>query len=431
MSDWDEMRPHPKVITGGLRKNWDEEERVFASVAPLFSRKIAPANTRQREVLYVFESEPEPVKLAEKSLENPAAEAGKPKNFVESSIVGGHHKIGPPTMQPESESEEPMSTTPNTPKDDILDDILGVSETKAEPKVASSPTPARADGADVFDFDTSPKPAALQSADPPKAKDLDTEISAQMSAVAAEVRASKKSESAPKMKTETKEGEFDNEKFAKVLATVDRMLERTVNVDLDYLLATLKDYVVTWEVDHLRERPNVVTDKMLDIQAKRTSLFAVTYHVIPAYYAMKHAADYITDAGIECSTASNREKRQAQVLFATADFWVRFAKVVSTKETIDYTIKLLDQQYECVSRLISGWQVQNKIGEISRSGLPFEPSVEPQQPQQMQAPAPSAPTQRPVAPQGLTSDKFKQLESFDPTKKQQQVSISGTMEVDF
>ena len=340
-------------------------------------------------------------------------------------------------MQPESEFEEPMPTTPSTAKDDILDDILGISETKAEPKARSQPTPtnpvgvmaAKEDG-DIFDVDTTPKPAPLQPAEPPRTKDLDTEISAQMGAVAAEVKESKKADPVPKTKADTKGGEFDNERFAKVLATVDRMLERLVNVDLDYLLVSLKDYSVTWDVDHLRERPNVVTDKLLEIQAKRTSLFAVTYHVIPVYYAMKRAADYITDAGIECSTASNREKRQAQVLFATADFWVRFARVVSTKEAIDYTIKHLDQQYECISRLISGWQVQNKIGEISRGALPFEPdgSFQPQQPQ---APAPSVPTQQPVAPQGLNNDKFRQLETFDPTKRQQQVSISGTTEVDF
>src|SRR3989304_8232776 len=109
---FDEMRAHPEPAKAGLRENWDEAERSYAAAALVFPQEIVPANKRQRETVYVFESEPAVPELSkEKIFEQ---KEGKPKNFVESNGVGDQHKIGSPAMQPKSEFEEPMPTTQST-----------------------------------------------------------------------------------------------------------------------------------------------------------------------------------------------------------------------------------------------------------------------------------------------------------------------------
>ena len=404
MSTFDEMKAKPaSTLKGGLRLSWEKEEAKFAKTMPYFLSLLYKYRAEEKEILYVFKPDlPVEKQQQEKNL---VGKEGKNQNTVESNSVRGLSQIGSPTIQPDSEVQM------NTPASDPLDDILGISEKPdtSKPKEDSDP----------FDLDStsscSPIPAT------PHIDKLDEEVRTQMGAVAAELKASRKPDlpAIPKMRVDNKEGELDQEKFAKVIDTANRMLEKLPDIDLDTIIKVLPEYAVTWEVDHLRERPNILTDKLLEIQAKRDSLFASSYHVIPVFHAMKKAADYIVDAGVDCSSASNKEKRQAQILMATSDFWVRYAKVVSTKEAIDYSHQHLEGQYECISRLISLLQLQNKIGDINRGALPFEPDPEPPKPEQSQAPVPVNPS------------KHKELETFDPTKKVVQAEHSGTQEVEF
>jgi hypothetical protein len=154
------------------------------------------------------------------------------------------------------------------------------------------------------------------------------------------------------------------------------MLARLPDFDLDSLMNTLGEYSVNLDLDYLRENPHILSDRLLEIQAKRDALFAATLRLTPLVSSMKSAYNYYMDVGISCSTESSKDKRMSQIMKAIPQFLVRFSDVNRTKESVDHTFQHLEGQYECISRLITVYQIKNKVGDISRGAMPYVPREE-------------------------------------------------------
>ena len=159
--------------------------------------------------------------------------------------------------------------------------------------------------------------------------------------------------------------------FQKISNTAERMLAGLPDVDLQTIMDSMGTYSVCLDLDHLRQNQSVLTDKMCEIQAKRDELHTRTLYLCPLYFSMKSASDYYCDAGIVCSLASSKEKRVAEIKIRIPEFWKRYSDVIRTKEIIEKTALHLDRQYECISRLITGFQMKNQVKEISRGEMPF------------------------------------------------------------
>lgn len=168
---------------------------------------------------------------------------------------------------------------------------------------------------------------------------------------------------------------FNMQRFEKVRATAQQMLDWLPQQDLSSIMNSLPNYVAELNLDYLREHQNELTDKLMEVQSKRDSLHAVVVRVTPAFYNSKSAADYFTTAGLDCSTASSKDKRVAQIKFVIPEFWINHAKIIATMETVQKVFDHLAGQYECISRLITGWQTKMKISDIARGEEAYEEPV--------------------------------------------------------
>lgn len=418
---FDSMRLKPEAASSYLRTDWSTEEEAFRVSIPEFRKSIEICNSVLENPPYDYEPEKKSAPETVASKEVPKASEDSPKKLqdgrtdaVECIPVQRSHSD--PDMQPARPTQQeyvlntsnvdPFDDNPsNQPKNKQSDDIFDfVEKPTTTPSVIAEQKPApqaKAETKDVDPFDdfvvpqnSSPAPAATPISPPPiQAEAPKPAAFCGTPAPAAEPAQPAKLESVPpsaavaehprkqsslKPHGETKSGAeamegFDADRFEHVKATVAEMLEGCPDIDLDRLLNALSEYSVSLDLDYLRENPHVLTDKLLEIQAKRDTLHAQILRLSPLVVSMRHASEYFNSVGVTCSTASSREKRLAQVNFIISDFLIRLSKVDRTNTSVEHTFKHLADQYELCSRLITGYQIKTKIGEISRGEMPFDP----------------------------------------------------------
>ena len=356
---FEEIREKPIPIAS-LRENWDAEEQKFSNNLTNFTLSMAFCN-ECKEPLYAYKKEEkvetQPVIQKEVPIKEEKSEEKIKEAIgvsVESNNVRGISQIGPLTLQPLLRRESTLSTQ-NSFDDMFVKPTPPKVETKPEIDVFDPPKKiATVDAKDVFDTSSE---LSEDFVSPKKADSIPFEVDI--------TKGTKK-------ETKVKEIEsFDEDTFAKIKHTADDMLAGLPEVDLQTIMNSMGEYSVCLDLDHLRENQSL-TDKILEIQAKRDELHTRTLYLTPLYYSIKSAADYYCDAGIICSMGSSREKRVAEIKLRIPEFWKRFSDVIRTKEVIEKTASHLDGQYECISRLITGFQQKNRVGEISRGAQPFE-----------------------------------------------------------
>lgn len=435
------MRDRPVQKTHGLRSDWSMEENRFKAGVQDFLKSIEIGNPVLDDPPYVFDPEkkcdievvadkevPEKTNKKDKKVQDEA------NHSVELATVQGAN-VASPALQPARPLHQEYILS--KPDSDPFDSIIESNKSSNYSKPSD----------DFFDVLEQPKQPVAPPAPAEVKKIAATNIAAAVEKApdAAKPKSSTHGES--KASQEAMEG-FDVDRFEHVMGTVNRMLAGLPNVDLDKLLNSLGEYSVCLDLDHMREQPNILTDKLLEIQAKRDSLHSRTMQLTPLFHSMKHAADYFESVGINCSVASSKEKRLAQIKFHEPDFWVRLSNVNRTKASVEQTFQHLEGQYECISRLITGAQLKAKIGEISRGEMPFDPPYKVVQPQAqpVQPPMPTGIMATGTAPKKDIDDdfvnrqfsqpatgqsKFENLETFKPKvdkKTTSQNFVSGEAE---
>jgi len=495
---FDEMRSRPETVMKPLRSDWSEEEKRFSVGLDAFRKSIEIANVLLENPPYTYSSEKitSPETVVDKGVSSAAKNLPKlvqdeRTQTVECNSVQGPY-VGSSTPQPARPTQQesvlslpeidPFDESASTKTDiKVSDDLFDFRDKPITKPVVVEQKPApqpKAETKTVDPFDefvapsiSSPAPAAIpaipqplpveaivQSASAPAVEPAQSAKLAEVppSAAVADIPKSKKSSNVLKPHGETKSGleameGFDAERFEHVKATVAEMLEGTPDIDLDKLLNSLGEYSVNLDLDYLRENPHVLTDKLLEVQAKRDSLHAQILRLSPLVVSMRHASEYFDKVGTSCSTASSKDKRLAQVYFIISDFLVRASKVDRTHTNVEHTYKHLADQYELCSRLITGYQIKSKIGEISRGEMPFDPpykivpaagKIQIVHPDVVEAPKPTLVAKATGTPpkdevedkllsrelsQPVSAKKFENLDSFDSGSKPPRKTITPSI----
>lgn len=415
---FDDMREKPQPKNFGLRTDWSLEEKRFQDGLKDFHESIAISNSVQEDPPYRYDPEKiiKPEVIADKEVPKQPEKSSKKvqdeANVSVESVTVQRSNVDSLTIQPMRPTQQESVLSKNSdPFDDVIisknspenymanDDLFGDFEQPKKPAAKeTTPTKVLKPVEDFEDFippkPSTPAPAANPIVSPPTpVASISVAAPAASSAPSAKptvcenanvhvgaAQAELSIKSNP-MEDFTKfqipkpgnlEG-FDYVGFAAVCETVLLMLRGCPNLDLDYLQNNLGEYSVNLNLDHYRERPHILADCLLAIQAKRDSLHAESLRLTPLKVSFKHAAEHIETAGLDCSSESSKEKRSAQLHRVIPEFWVRYARVDTCCVLVEKTFMHLEGQYECISRLITFQQMQNKIGNISRGEMPYEP----------------------------------------------------------
>lgn len=506
---FDELREKPRPKTSGLRSDWSAEENKFRDGHQNFIQCIEVGNPVLASPRYVFDPkkcDAEPVDGKQVRGEIPKKSPtvqDQPASTVELADVRGPN-VASSTIQParplhqeyvlSTPNSDPFDSDPfeeknslnkgnesasksNKPEnyakksdDDFFDTLVEQSK-----KPAAAPAPMKKAAADVLDdlFSSPPKvtssPASAASPSPPPptpavattAPATETAQPAKPAAPTSAPAGAAHGDNISKEKTPSIQGAdvfgieplhlegFDLERFKKISDTAAEMLEGCPNIDLDFLMNSLGEFSICLDLDHLRENPQLLTDRLLEIQSKRDSLHAQILRLTPIKISMKSAAEYIETAGLDCSSASSKEKRLAQIMSLIPKFWVRVSRVNRTSANVESTFEHLAAQYECISRLITGYQIKLKIGEITRGAEPYteRPSIPFDPPYRISPPQSPPPTPKAPPTASVNDDflnrsmsqpatgsgagtKFKNLESFNsgvkPAKKTTEQNLGTT-----
>jgi hypothetical protein len=380
-----------------VQTDWSAEEQSFKTNHPAFLEKIKSVNVLQ-EPLYEYQPDPTPEeKNSEKNLKN---QQEVRTLAVESDIVRGPN-CGSSSLQPPQPAQLELRVS--------TDDIFDVSPSK--PNISAS---------SVSDdpFDLGPAPSPIPASNNEAAKPADKKPTTKLQqpsapptqatpAVQKPVEEVKSAASSPVKQAEplcvpaksedVLEG-FNFQKFEEVRQTAYRMYQRLPNVDLEAIMAELPNLGVTIIRDRysIADDPIQLAQKMFEIQSKRDHLYDLTVYLTPLVTAMEHACDFLTKVAVDCSTASSREKRLAQVKMVTMDFWDRYAEIDSTNKSVQTTFKRLADDYEMVSRVVTLLQIKLKINEIARGESMFDEKKTPVVRQAVVAPPEPAPVTVPT-----------------------------------
>ena len=499
---FNEMREKPIIKKYGLRSasDWLVEEKKFKAELPIFLKDIEKFNQNNSGVEYVYEPEKinQPETLNNKEVKKDPENKTKflqdaPNVFVELDNVREIPTIGLPTLQPAQPKESDLSSNNNAdPFDSISsnndpanpptkheEDIFGISpktEVKSQP-IATKKIDIPLDD-EFFNEPVSTKastPATAAKPTIPQPKSSDASSSPEASKAASSAKPAMPSTLKPAMAQSAPEGaalaefsqdrpsgdlleierfatdKFDFEDFKRVVATCARMLSDLPDIDLNRIENNIGEYSVSLDLDHMRDNPNILCDRLIEVQQKRDSLYSLTLRFNPLATIVDEVADYIKKAGISCSSESNADKRASHILRAVPNFWTRVIRINSVKVAVEGAFRTLADQYECISRCITFLQIKNKIGDISRGPVayeesnelpPFDPPyktvVHPRpMPLEASTEQQKAPGKVPVAQanddivnrtmsQPLSSKKFQNLEGFDsgskPAKKQNSIT---------
>lgn len=220
---------------------------------------------------------------------------------------------------------------------------------------------------------------------------------------------------------------FDFDGYKSVQVTVERMMSKVTRIDLEHLSDQLDEYEVELDLDSEREIPDIVRNKMIEVQAKLDSVGQILKRLVPYAEAVEEAWDYVKDTGILYAQASSREKRVAQVKLVEKARWQEYAESSRLKKSYENRFKELRQQWETLSRLITADQNRTLyLKNVQRGELPLS-ETKPSVSGPVRAPEPEVEDKNVFDAkknEPLDPEKFDHLESM-PKKAKDLVSASS------
>jgi hypothetical protein len=166
---------------------------------------------------------------------------------------------------------------------------------------------------------------------------------------------------------------FDLEKFSEVQAMISRIMANCSAVDLAHIEKVLPEYAVTLHLDHYRENPRAIDQKMAEVKDKQDSIQAIRRQLIPFVGRLQIASETAEKVGSACSSASNAEKRGSQVRIVCEELFIRYKIAKNLLELAEEEYAHLHSQYEACSRLVTFYTSMHR-GELPSTLPPVEKS---------------------------------------------------------
>jgi hypothetical protein len=163
---------------------------------------------------------------------------------------------------------------------------------------------------------------------------------------------------------------FDEEGFKKIISNISRNIEGVDrSIDLKRAEKTLDEYKVSLDLDS-SDRLGSLGDKMAQVQAQMDSIRLPLSKLTAWGNAIEKCWKYIESVGVLFSSASSREKRDAQVKLVFGDLWIEYATVTRVRDSYQEQLEALQVQWNTLSRLIThDMSVRNTIRGISAGEL--------------------------------------------------------------
>lgn len=159
---------------------------------------------------------------------------------------------------------------------------------------------------------------------------------------------------------------FDLAKFADVKRIAEGILTKaTHKIDLDNLDKEYKEYAVEYSIDAYRANADTLSEHMANTQSKKDRVNTVLIELTSLKESYGAAEDMYESFGSLCSSASSKEKREAQVKYQLRDFYTKLAHVERLHAMYEQAERGLNRQIETLSRLLG-------IHLARRPGMPFE-----------------------------------------------------------
>lgn len=317
MAPWEKQ---PALTTRfSLKTDWSVEEKSFVENHPAFVEGIKCAN---KEALVEIKKEIIPTEshaVSEDAKTSVEIKCEVKKEDVAASVESAF--VGDKTSPTKIPDEPKESAVPSTdPFDDVFDSLP--KEQKPEPKAA--PVAVVAPSVEILPNQTEKPKKAEKAKAPEKTEEL----------------------------LPLQSG-FSTEQFAQVQTVINRILANITQIDLDIIQKQLPEYAVELTLDHYRENPRNIDEKIAEIKKNQDGIQSIRRQLFPLNDKVKIAWEYASKVGIMCSTASSAEKRLGQVMLHCEEIYLRYSKVKSLLEQCEQEYEHLQSQYEACSRLVS------------------------------------------------------------------------------
>ena len=153
-----------------------------------------------------------------------------------------------------------------------------------------------------------------------------------------------------------------------------RMVER---IKIQYRLLPSLNYDAIYEEFKVLSVPSVSTptlqvinDQLHRVQAAKDRLAEIYIDVLKCYTLKKRSVDILQDAWMRFTEEKSADRRKADAIFRINEFLLDFASTESVLKASMHILKNLDSLHENLSRRITIWQLQLKLGDVGRNALP-------------------------------------------------------------
>lgn len=152
----------------------------------------------------------------------------------------------------------------------------------------------------------------------------------------------------------------------KIKSIADEILKNTPKIELEEMSSQLPEFTVKLNLDEYRENPDIIADYLIEVQSKKDALSSHLIKLSALHTSIDQAMDFVVNMGVSCSSASNKERRVAQVHYMIKDLFILYVNVQQVLDSYERTNKHLYGQTETLSRLLTAQIERSRVSFLSK-----------------------------------------------------------------
>lgn len=113
----------------------------------------------------------------------------------------------------------------------------------------------------------------------------------------------------------------------------------------------------------------IINDELQKIQGSKDRLSEIFLSIHQCFSLKKRAVDILLDSWAKYASEKSADKRKGDATFRLSNFIVDLAITEALLKACNHVLKNLDSAHERLSRTITIWQLEIKLGDFGRGGL--------------------------------------------------------------